>query len=251
DKDKDIRTEEGMSGEIARAKAALDADPGAEGKIIAYADVMAKTDDSKFENEALEILEKAHTDTGNFRFKQRANEIKIRQAERMDHTMRKMLEENPDDEDLKQDYADFKADRDKVELEHFQAMAKAYPQDVAMKYHVGRKMFDLGQAMDAIPMFQQSQSDAKVRKESRLMLGKSFLEAGFVEEAVDTLGKLLEDTDAKTDARGLDLQYWFGRALEENGDYETAAKRYSSVAQSDFNYRDVRQRLSDVRAKGK
>ncbi|MEM8873779.1 MAG: hypothetical protein AAGD32_05910 [Planctomycetota bacterium] len=251
ERDKDIRTEEGMAGEMAKAKAALEADPKAEGKIMAYAEVLAKTDDSKFENEALELLESAHKDSGNFRFKQRANQIKIRQAERMEHTMRKMLEDNPDDEDLKQDYADFKADRDKLELEHYRDMAKAYPQDLGLKYHVGRKLFDTGEAMDAIPMFQQSQTDAKVRKDSRLMLGKSFLEAGFVEEAVDTLGKLLEETDSKTDARGLDLQYWYGRSLEENGDFEPAAKAYSSVAQTDFNYRDVRQRLADVRAKGK
>ena len=45
----------------------------------------------------------------------------------------------------------------------------------------------LGQFDEAIPVFQQVRQDPKYRTDAAILLGRAFLEAGFVDEAVDTL----------------------------------------------------------------
>ena len=48
---------------------------------------------------------------------------------------------------------------------------------------------------------------------------------------------------------GKELQYNLGRAYEEDGQADKAAKAYSTVAQIDFVYKDVRERLGRLRKK--
>ena len=125
---------------------------------------------------------------------------------------------------------------------------EAYPTDTSKKYQVGVRLFQLGRHSDAIPIFQQSRADPKFRIPSAVALGQSFLEAGFVDEAVDTLKDVLESYEIKNDSKYTEMQYWYGRALEKKGDVQSALKAYSGVAQSNFNYRDVQARIKRLRA---
>ena len=80
-----------------------------------------------------------------------------------------------------------------------------------------------------------------------MLLGRSFLNAGYAEEAVDTLRDVIESYAIKGDERSIDMHYWYGRALEGKGDIPTALKAYSQVAQWKFNYRDVQARIKALR----
>ena len=63
------------------------------------------------------------------------------------------------------------------------------------------------------------------------MLGRAFLDAGYVHEAIDTLRDLIESYELKGDTKSIDMTYWYGRALEQKGDMQTALQAYSRVAQ--------------------
>ena len=52
----------------------------------------------------------------------------------------------------------------------------------------------------------------------------------------------------KGDEKSIDMNYWYGRALEAKGDAASAIKAYSQVAQMNFNYRDVQVRIKKLRA---
>jgi hypothetical protein len=55
----------------------------------------------------------------------------------------------------------------------------------------------------------------------------------------------------KGDDRSKEMYYWQGRAYEEKGTDDMAIKRYSQVAQWEFTYRDVQQRIRALRGKNR
>ena len=246
DKDKGVLDAAGKDTEVAKAKAAYEDDPEESGKLWAYVDALARTEKRDNESLAVELLEKAFEQTDSYRYRRRANEIKLRQTLRMEQQLKDMAKKAPDDKDLQKDYQDIKAERAEQELAAAREAAKAYPQDNGLKFDIGSKLYELGRHDEAIPMFQQAVNDPKKRDAAKLLLGRSFLQAGFNQEAAETLAGLIEDYQFQ-DEKALDMQYWYGRALEETGDGEAAGRAYSKVAQSDFNYRDTRDRLAKLR----
>ena len=66
-------------------------------------------------------------------------------------------------------------------------------------------------------------------------------------EAVDTFEKALEGD--VVEERAKDLRHRLGCALCDMGDLKRAEDQFSQVAQMDYNFLDVRQRLEDVRKK--
>ena len=113
------------------------------------------------------------------------------------------------------------------------------------------RLFQLRRFDEAIPLFQQVRQDPKYRTDAAIALGKAFLEAGFADEAVDTLRDAIEAYQLKGDPKSIDMTYSYGRALEVKGDAATAIKAYSQVAQWSFNYKDVQVRIKNLRAGGK
>mgnify|MGYP001369184610 CR=1 FL=1 len=100
---------------------------------------------------------------------------------------------------------------------------------------------------EAIPLYQQSSQDPKLRVQVTLRLGQAFLFADFVDEAVDTLRGLADGYEIKGDDNAKEIYYWFARSLEAKQEIPTALKNYSQVAQWDFTYRDVQGRIKKLR----
>jgi hypothetical protein len=73
------------------------------------------------------------------------------------------------------------------------------------------------------------------------------LEAGYVDEAVDTLAVVINEYAAKGDAKSIEMTYIYGRALEMKKENQAALKAYSQVAQWNFNFRDVQARIKKLR----
>jgi tetratricopeptide (TPR) repeat protein len=136
------------------------------------------------------------------------------------------------------------------ELNEFKLWSENYPTDQKIRFDVAGRMFALGQFAEAIPVFQQVRNDPKYRTDAAIALGRSFLEAGFVDESVETLRSVIDEYQTKGDRKSMEMYYWWGRALEQMGDRQTAQKAFSQVAQWDFNYRDVQGRIKNLRAGG-
>ena len=249
EEDADVRTVDAMQGQIARARETWETsgrDPSKLGKLV---ETLVKTGDLKYENEAIDLLEATYKATKSYRYRFQAEEIKLRQLTRTERNLKQQLDENPDDADLKEMIEELAHDRVEGELKHYQQAMKAYPTDMKLKYEVGKRFFLLEQYDEAIPMLQQSQNDAKLREESGVLLGRSFLQAGYVPEAVETLRGRIESYTIEGDEKSKMMYYWFGRALEQNDELEEATKAYSQIAQWDFGYKDVQARIKELRAK--
>lgn len=249
--DKDIRSAEGMKRLIEQAEREYAADPNEPGKLMKLVDALVKTEDPEHESRAIELLEQAYAKTGQFRFRARIGEINMKQMLRMERGLREALKNNPNDEGLKKDLRDFHKERLELELREYQLLSENYPSETRWKYEVAARLFALHRYDEAIPALQQARQDPKFRVEATILLGRAFFEAGFVDEALDTLDQLIADYQLKGDDKSKEMYYWRGRAAEEKQDIDTALKSYSQVAQWDFSYRDVQTRIKTLRARPK
>ena len=249
EEDTDIRSVDAMQGQIGRARQEWETSGRDVTKLGRLVETLVKTGDLKYENEAIDLLEATYKATKSYRYKFQAEEIKLRQLVRMERTLKEQLAENPDDADLRAMIEETEHERVEGELKHYQQAMRAYPTDMKLKFEVGKRFFVLKQYDEAIPMLQQSQNDAKLREEAGVLLGRSFLNAGYVPEAVETLRGRIESYSIEGDEKSKMMYYWFGRALEQNDELEEATKAYSQIAQWDFGYLDVQKRIKELRSK--
>ena len=246
--DADIRTADALAPIIAAAKKEYLAEPTETGKINKYVDALVKTEDVEQENIAIGLLQQAFDRTRQFRFRLRIGEINMRQMSRTERSLRKTVSENQQDAEALQNYKQFYQEKLQLELSEFQLAMENYPTTAEYKLQVAVRLVQLRRFDEAIPVLQQLRTDPKWRHDAGKLLGEAFLQAGFPDEAVDTLATTLSDYPVKGDAKATDITYLYGRALEQKGEKAAAVKAYSQVAQISFTYKDVQQRIKKLRA---
>lgn len=248
ERDRDVTTEDIMLRNIREAQAEFDANPNEPGKINKLAEALLKTEDIEKENQAIELLDDAYKRLARFSFRQRLGQARLDQMRRMERSLKSDYQANPKDESLKKDYEGFVTEMLEQELAEFTLWSENYPTDLAIKYEIGVRLFQLKKFDDAIPVLQVARSEPKKRYDAGILLGCAFLETGFVDEAVETLQQIAEEYPTLGDDRSKRLFYWLGRAFETKGVLDQAISRYSRVAQWEFKYSDVQQRIKTLRA---
>jgi tetratricopeptide (TPR) repeat protein len=250
DADKDVRTEDSLARSLREARTEYESGPEDPIKVNKFIEALRKTEQLEYENEAIELLEKVYHKSSQFIWRRKAGEIKISQLSRMERSLRAAIQADPKDPELRKDHAQFQRDRWQAELDEYKLVVQNYPTNSDAKFEVARRLFLLQKYQDAIQLFQQVRADPKHRARATVYLGQCFLRAGFPDEAVDTLRESIENYPAHGDDRSKEMYYWYGRALEEKNDPQTALKSYSKLVQWDFNFLDVQERIKKLRAVG-
>jgi hypothetical protein len=232
---------------IAEAEGEYKAEPNDPGKALKLVDALEKTEQPDCENRAIEILQQWYEKTKQFRFRQRIGQIQIKQMSRMERSKRAAAAAAPDDAELKKEYRQFQRELYEFELSEYQLASEAYPTEMRLRYEIGKRVFLLMRYADAIPVFQTARNDPKFRVDSAIFLGMSFYEAGYTDEADETLATLMREYQLVGDARAKEMYYWRARALEKKGMKAEALSHYSKVTQWEFQYRDVQQRIKALR----
>jgi len=246
--DKQVQSLDNMLVLIKAAEAEYKADPNEPGKINKYAETLAKTEDPDYEQKGIDVLQAAFDRTKQFRFLQKIGLIRIAQMSRMERSLRQAVQANPSDQEARQTYKQFAHEQVQEELKIYQLSAENYPTDTKLKFEVAFRLYKLQRFDEAIPVLQQLRQDPKYKTDAGTLLGKAFLEAGFTDEAVDTLAGVLAEYPGKGDNRSVDMTYVYGRALELKKEIQAAIKAYSQVAQWNFNYKDVQARIKKLRS---
>jgi tetratricopeptide (TPR) repeat protein len=240
DQDRMVQSDERLTQLIAAAEAAVKANPGVPGKVMALVELLCRRDNEEDEKRAISILVKQYQDTDDYRFKQRADDIRVRQLAREARRAR--------------DSGDREAIRSAMikqlqfEIPTYKERAARYPTDMRIRYEYGLRLFNARKYDEAIPCFQTARGDMKHRVQCSLYLGRCFYEKKFFSEAVATLEEGRAGHEATDDAVAKELLYWLGRAQADSGETTTAAKTYGHLLQLDYNYRDVRSRIEHLRA---
>lgn len=248
-----VKTEETVDRLIADAKAELVKRPGDLPTIDRLAKNLLERGRGRDEEEAHTLYLKTFESSAQFRYREMAGQIRVRQSRRKTAELRKMLEGAPGNEMLERMLAQAQDEQLKLEASEIKLQVENYPTDLSRKFELGRRFFELGQSQEAIELFQESQNDPKNRAASLHLLGQAFLKIGWNDEGVGALRAALEIRDVSTELQ-LEMRYWLMAALqakaEGDRDLDSAVeadKLASSIAMQQIGYRDIRARRDAIK----
>ena len=221
-------------------------------RLLKLVEALLRTEENAHETEAIKLLLSAHEQTGQYRYKVKAGDVKLKQFNR---ALRAIAEKaRAGDEEAKAKLNDGLKKRLAFELQEYNERATNYPTDLKLKYELGKRQFQAGQFDDAIGNFQQATSEPKSRGSAHLFLGKCFVKKEWMDEAVSTLERGIEQHNEVDDNLGKELRYdlmlvYLAQAVK-NSDPELAKKAQdlaSELLQIDINYKDIRDRMNEVK----
>ena len=236
EKDNIVQSEGFLLKEIDKAREDYLGSPDVPGKVNALVDALLRIPDEAYEGEAVDVLTKAHRDSGAYQYKLRIGDIKITQ---MTRRYRKLVGSGDKEGAKEQIRAQLM-----FELDEFKERSINYPTDLKLKFELGRRQHLAGMYDEAIASLQQAQRDPRRHVTALSYLGQAFEAKGWLREASETYNRALE-TEMSED-RAKELRYNLGSVLEKMGQLALAREEFSAVAQADYNYRDVRDRLNAV-----
>jgi tetratricopeptide (TPR) repeat protein len=212
-----------------------EANPTVPGKIYAYVEALLKPERRKEELVAIDVLMKAYEESTNYSFKQRADDIRLKQLHRQ---TRRWMEQarKTGKEDDKQQYRLAAMEEHQTELDIYRERVAKYPTDLRLKYFLGTVLFRSQQYDEAIPILQEAQGDPRSRVRCQLMIGRAFLEKGAYSQAADVLSESLDKYEATGDDLDKQMLYWLGRAYEADGKVQEAKAAYGKLLRQDYNY---------------
>jgi tetratricopeptide (TPR) repeat protein len=228
-----------LEAEIERARREYLERPTVPGKINGFVDALLRIEEEAYENEGIDVLLKAQRDTGVYQFKMRVGDIRMKQMSRRYRQLLESGEREAATEQARRQLA--------FELEEFAERAANYPTDMGIKFELGRRQFLAGKHDDAIASLQQAQRDPQRVLRASSLIGQAFARKGWFREAADTYERALK-MDVPEE-RAKELRYNLGDVLEKMDQVERAQEQFSIVAQVDYNYKDVRERMEATRQK--
>lgn len=239
---------------IETRKAEYEEDPQDEARLRKYVDALLDVESEETEQEAMRLLNEAWERNGQYRYKMQWGDVQMRRLHRRLRAMRQEMQDNPDNPELKSKYEQAVAKVLQFELKEYQERVKNYPTDMRLRFELGKRLYQFRKYDEAIAAFQEARTDPKRRAESLAYLGRCYVQKGWLDEAVDTFREGIDNYELTDDNVALDLRYNLMDAMEQlarkNNDASMAReaqKVASNILQAKINYRDIRDRLNNIR----
>jgi len=240
---------------ISRARDELAEDPENENLKLKLIKALAEKNDEKAEDEAVVMLEQLYEEAKHYRHKVAIGDIRMKQANRRLRAARDAAKADKDDKQALARYKELTKERLDFELAEFADRVKHYPTDMKWRYELGRRQFTLKQHDEAMANFQAAKVDPKYRPASSCYLGRCYIIQEWHDEAIDTLRDGLEQLPDQESTTAIEMKWYLCAALvksaQENNSVELAKeaqKVASQILQVDVNYRDIKDRLDQIRA---
>ncbi|NLX13595.1 MAG: tetratricopeptide repeat protein [Phycisphaerales bacterium] len=245
DKERIVQSDDRLDQLITAAKGRYEANPTKAAVVNELVDLLCRREREQDENQAIGLLVKAYQETREYRYKVRADDIRMKQLNRQ---LRVKMEAG-DPAEAKEQYKE----KLRYELKVFKDRLRHYPSDMRLRYEYGRRLFQAKHYDEAIPILQEARSDPKTRIFCSLYIGQCFYKKGYYDQAIETFLEAIKGHEISDDELGRQLHYWLGRAYEEDGQPDNALKIYGQLIQWDYNYGkgDVRKRIDELRKQKK
>ena len=242
-----VQSDDARADTVALARQEYEQDPDIPGKIDRYVSALCATEKVENEQLAIEVLEKAFADLGQFRYRQQAGEVRNRRLFKNLRALQGRLKRSPDDQTLKSQVRTAAVKLLKSELVHYKLCVENYPTDAKLKYEYARRLMQAKQYDQAIPLFQEARTDPRQRLTALAGIGQCFFYKAWYPDAIETYQEALSLVERKEGQMAKELLYNLARAYQADGDDENALASYRKVAQIDFNYSDVKARVDALR----
>jgi len=242
-----VKTDDYRISAVEDARKKLARDPYLPMNIFNLAEALSDLENDKAENEAIELLKNTYKARDDFSFKQRAGLLRIRQLRRKIREAKAALDANPNNGQARTKVEELIAQLNNTEMEHFRLCMENYPTDLQTKFEYAIRLVRSKRYNEAIPLLQEAQKDPRRKIASMNMMGFCFFMKGWLPDAIDIFTQAIDSYEIKEDAIAKELRYNLARAYEEQGDTQKALEIYRKLAQFDFAYRDVSQRVDKLR----
>ncbi|MFH1372015.1 MAG: hypothetical protein ABII09_12120 [Planctomycetota bacterium] len=242
-----VKTEDYRVSAVEAARKAYQESPESSVNIFALASALADLHTDRAEDEAVKLLENAYRKRQDFSFMERAGLIRTGQLKRKIRETDAALEAKPADSVVRSQRAGLMSQLNKEELEHYGLCVKNYPTDLRAKYEYGVRLVHNKKYDEAIPQLQEAQRDPRHRIAAMDKIGLCFFMKGWFSDAADIFTRAIDSYEIKDDDIAKELRYNLARACEEQGDKGKALDVYRKIAQLDFGYKDVSQRVDRLR----
>jgi len=243
DQERGVKGEELLEVMIVKARKEVEENPDVGGKVTALVDLLLQRGKPEDEDEAIKVLETAYQSSGQYSFKMRADEVRIRQRRRKVSEARARAKSKPDDPLLQKQLEQADTELRNFELDVYRERVEHYPTDLRMKFEYGRRLYAAKRYDEAIPVFQEAVNDPRSAVRGRYYIGACFYQKGWYSQAVNVLRQAIEGYEIQGDQLSKEMHYILGRAQEDQGQIDQALETYGKLVQWDFNYRDVRNRI--------
>jgi tetratricopeptide (TPR) repeat protein len=248
------KTESVIEQTIARRRVDYEEDPQDNDKLLRLVEALIARESNESENEAMQLLQQAWDQAGQYRYKVRLGDIQMKQFNRQARQLRQQYQDTPGDEQIKHDFETLRKEQLVFELKEYEERVQNYPTDMKIRFEYGKRLHKSGNIDEAISAFQQAKQDPKHRPLSHQYLGTCYLAKGWLDEAIDTLKHGKDAHKLVDDRLALDLRYLLMDAQEKaaakNSDLDMAReaqKLASEILQANIKYRDITQRADRLR----
>ena len=243
-----IKTEDYRAKAVEEARKKIALNPDSSANIFELAEALSNQENDKDENDAIALLEHNYEAKNDFSFKQRADQLRIKQIRRKIKETKSALGSNPDNQQIMVELEKLSEKLNNTELEHYRLCTQNYPTDLRAKFEYALRLVRNEQYNEAIPLLQEAQKDPRRKIAAMNQIGYCFFKKGWLPDAIDIFNKAIDSYELKDDATGKELRYNLAMAYEQQGDTQKALDIYRKIAQADFGYKDVSQRVDKLRS---
>jgi tetratricopeptide (TPR) repeat protein len=252
DSDRVNKSDETLARLIAAARNDYEANKLDKPLVNKYVDLLLERGTPDDEQVAITVLDEAHRATQEFRFKDRAETLRLRIRRRGLSKLKEQAEAG--DPAAREAYKNAVREYLEAEIKLGEQQVLAYPTDLTKRFDLGKKLYQIGRYEEAIGQFQEAKTDVKNRSNVYYYLGLSFQKINWNDEAIETLRQALAMHTTHEDAVGMELRYALMEALGARGaeqgslaDAEEAYKIASSIAIQLINYKEIRARRDEIK----
>ncbi|HVP73868.1 MAG TPA: hypothetical protein VMS30_09025, partial [Phycisphaerales bacterium] len=233
---------------LARAKEAYEKTPNVPDVINQYAQLVKKQGTPQAEQLAYEIFMKGYQDTGEYRFRMFAGDIRLEQARRSADILAAK-----GDAVAAAAAAEARRQLADLEAQEFEERISKYPTNRDLKMRLGEIEFVRGNLDNAMAQLQAAKDEPKLRVRAGHMLARCFAAEGWHREAIDEFRDALQYVEGTDKDRELSIRYDLMLSLVE----ETRKSRSvdlarealdicSGIARKDITYRDIRAKRREI-----
>ncbi|MDA0322017.1 MAG: tetratricopeptide repeat protein, partial [Verrucomicrobia bacterium] len=141
------------------------------------------------------------------------------------------------------------AEKEQYYLDSLYSRTESYPNDLDLKYQLGKALYDGGDLAGALPYFQQAQRHPKRRVDAVFHIGMCFAGKGQHDLAREQFERAISEIPVMNKAK-MGMVYELALACEALADLDAALNHFKAIYQVDIGFRDVAERMDRAYSEG-